>query len=100
MKSLLSGLILGVFMFTLSGCVVTQYQNDKGETCTRRYFTLLGIPFRSCDASTAGAPIAAPVTTEGKEIEIAPEKPKSADYKTTPADTVRQSIRATAQPVI
>ena len=93
MKKALKVYAAGILLLVFSGCVVTQYTNKKGEACTRRYFTLLGIPWSTCEASAAGAQAAIPL---GEEIKIAPAAPATSASRTTPATTVAQNIRATA----
>lgn len=39
----------------VSGCVVTQYKNEKGEECTRRYFTVCGISTHRCSKGAAAS---------------------------------------------
>ena len=89
--------VFSLIALVFSGCVVTQYKNNKGEECTRRYFTVLGIPISSCKAPVADAVPVASVPTEGTPIRIAPAAPSSSPRQSTPARTVEQSIRTTAQ---
>jgi hypothetical protein len=76
------------------GCVVTQYKNDKGQECTRKYFTPFGIPFHDCSGTTSA--VAAPEVT-GEEFYVAPAAPAPSLRETTPAKTIEQNIRTTTQ---
>lgn len=87
----------GVFIAALlafSGCVTSHYKSDKGCECTRRYFTILGIPTHSC--SDVCQPISAPAKTEGQELAVAPLAPSPSLRQSTPAKTIEQNIRSTA----
>lgn len=93
MKDLVKFFTLSVLVLSLSGCVVSQYKNKNGEECTRRYFTVLGIPVSSCHAAPAGeAP--AEAAAEGTPIQIAPAAPSPSLRQSTPAKTIEQSIKA------
>lgn len=86
-------LILGVLF--LAGCVTSHYTNDKGQECTRRYLTVLGIPIHSC-SDTVQPVAAAPGMDQGTELKIAPAAPSPSLRQTTPAKTIEQNIRSTA----
>lgn len=96
MKGFFKFLTLGFLALVLSGCVVTQYKNEKGEDCTRRYFTVCGISTHSC---VKGATAVAPDKVQGKEVSVPaalPSKPESAVEK-----AMEQEIQAATQvPVI
>ena len=82
-------------LLVFSGCVTSHYKNDKGCECTRRYFTVLGIPTHSC--SDVCHAVAEPAKVQGEELKVAPLAPSSSIRQSTPARTIEQNIKTTTQ---
>jgi len=82
-------------LLVFSGCVTSHYKNDKGCDCTRRYFTILGIPTHSC--SDVCQAVAEPIADQGKVLKIAPLAPAPSLRQSTPAKTIEQNIKTTTQ---
>ena len=95
MKTTIKLWALFLSMLALSGCVTSHYKNDKGCECTRRYFTVLGIPIHSCSDVCQAA--AEPSKVKGDELKVAPLAPAPSLRQSTPAKTVEQSIKTTTQ---
>jgi hypothetical protein len=99
MKNSLKFLSIGIAALTLSGCVVTQYKNKKGEDCTRKYFTVLGIPWHSCqEAPAGGTAAAAPAAEAGTAIPVAAAEKNQATANYV-KQQVAQNIKAATQRV-
>lgn len=86
---------LVVMLLAFSSCVTSHYKNDKGCECTRRYFTVLGIPTHSC--SDVCQVVAEPVAEAGKELKVAGLEASPSLRQSTPAKTIEQNIRSTTQ---
>lgn len=96
MKKVFSIFAVSLLTLFISGCVVTQYKNKKGEDCTRRYFTVLGIPWSSCTAATTGEATPVPATEEGTAIQVAPAMKT---LKPAYEKAIEQNIKAATQRV-
>ena len=95
MKFSTKSLGLLVMLLVLSGCVTSHYKNDKGCECTRRYFTVFGIPTHSCSDVCQAVP--SPVVAGGDELKVASLAPSPSLRQSTPAKTIEQNIRSTTQ---
>ena len=89
------GVVLAVMLLALAGCVTSHYKNDKGCECTRRYFTILGIPIHSC--SNVCQTTVGPAKVQGEELKVAPLAPSPSLRQSTPAKTIEQNIKTTTQ---
>jgi hypothetical protein len=87
--------LLIAVLLAFSGCITSHYKNDKGCECTRRYFTILGIPIHSC--SNVCQAIAEPAKVQGEELKVAPLAPSPSLRQSTPARTIEQNIKTTTQ---
>jgi len=94
MKFSAKGLGLLALLLVFSGCVTSHYKNDKGCECTRRYFTVFGIPTHTCSDACPG--VAAPAAG-GEVLKVAPLAPSTSLRQSTPAKAIEQNIRATTQ---
>ena len=95
MRFLIRHVVFVAALLVFSGCVTSHYKNDKGCNCTRRYFTILGIPIHSC--SDVCQTVAEPDKSQGRELKVAPLAPSPSLRQSTPAKTIEQNIRATTQ---
>jgi len=95
MKFPVQGVFFVAMVLAFSGCVTSHYKNDQGCDCTRRYFTILGIPTHSCSDVCQGG--AEPVVAQGKELKVIPLAPSPSLRQSTPAKTIEQNIRTTTQ---
>ena len=95
MGSLTRCVVFAAALLALSGCVTSHYKNNKGCECTRRYFTVLGIPTHSC--SNVCHEVAESAKVQGEELKVAPMAPSPSLRQTTPARTVEQNIKTTTQ---
>ena len=82
-------------LLAFSGCITSHYKNDKGCECTRRYFTIFGIPTHSC--SDACQTVVASDKIQGQELKIAAMAPSPSLRQSTPAKTIEQNIKTTTQ---
>ena len=87
--------IILIALLVFSGCVTSQYKDNKGCECTRRYFTIFGISTHSCSDVCQSA--AEPAQAQGKELKVAPLAPSPSLRQSTPAQTIAQNIKATTQ---
>jgi len=87
--------VLVAALLAFSGCITSYYKNDKGCECTRRYFTIFGIPTHSC--SDVCQAVAEPAKVQGEELKVAPLAPSPSLRQSAPAKTMEQSIKATTQ---
>jgi hypothetical protein len=84
-----------IISLALAGCVTSHYKNDKGCECTRRYFTVLGIPTHSC--TDVCQPVAPEAKAAGEELKVASLAPSPSLRQSTPAKTIEQNIKTTTQ---
>ena len=70
----------------LSGCVVTHYKDAKGQDCTRRYFTVMGIATHSCTEGSRKEAVALAVNSVAKQpIVVTPAPASSVAQPAAPA---------------
>ncbi len=94
MRPLGGCLLLLLMVLASSGCVTSHYENDQGCDCTRRYFTPLGIPLKTCSETSCGEGIRPDKV--GVEMSV-PSAPAPSLRQSTPAKTMEQSIKTTTQ---
>lgn len=95
MKFSAKGVLFAAVLLAFSGCITTHYKNDKGCECTRRYFTIFGIPTHSCSNVCQAVP--EPVKAQGEALKVAPLAPSPSLRQSTPAKTIEQNIKSTTQ---
>ncbi len=88
-------IFLVVLLLAFSGCVTSHYKNEKGCECTRRYFTIFGIPTHSCSDVCEAA--AEQDEVSGQELKVAPMASAPSLRQSTPAKTIEQNIKTTTQ---
>ncbi len=95
MRSSAKNVVFLLALLAFSGCITSHYKNDKGCECTRRYFTIFGIPTHSC--SDVCQAVAEPAKVQGEELKVASLAPSPSLQQNAQAQQIARSIKATTQ---